>query len=256
MLCLASHPSFKLGFNKPLNTLFLHYQAMSSKLMLRGTSAAHSQAHFRFGFFVAAALAPDALSCYGASLVAGLAAGRFVPASVPLFPLVALVSVALIGPLRPSFDPAAALFSLLLERAALLSVVVFFSAVAFLALPPLLPTEVEAFFGLDALIVLAAEAFALLASFFGGATVVFDFLGGDLDTDLPAAALALAGAALCTVLADFGGDTLVLAFARTGDAFLGGDTLALLGLDSFGAVYFYVPGIFFLISGFLAVADR
>ena len=115
MLCSASHPSFKLGFNKPLNTLFLHYQAMSSKLMLRGTSAAHLQAHFRFGFFVAAALAPDALSCYGASLVAGLAAGRFEPANVPLFPLVALVSVAFTGPLRPSFDPAAALFSLLLE---------------------------------------------------------------------------------------------------------------------------------------------
>jgi len=115
---------------------------------------------------------------------------------------------------------------------------------------------VEAFFGLDALIVLAAGALALLISFFGGATVVLDFLGGDLDTDLPAAALALTGAALCTVFADLGGDTLVLAFARTGDAFLGGDTLALLGLASFGAVCFYVPGIFFLISGFLAVADR
>ena len=128
--------------------------------MVGGASAAHWQAHFRFGFFVAAALAPDALSCYGASLVAGLAAGRFVPASVPLFPLVALVSVALIGPLRPSFDPAAALFSLLLERAALLSVVVFFSAVALLALLPFLPTEVEAFFGLVALIVLPAGALA------------------------------------------------------------------------------------------------
>ena len=77
-----------------------------------------------------------------------------------------------------------------------------------------------------------------------------------MDTDLPTAALAFAGAALCTVLADFGGETLVLAFARTGDIFLGGDTLALLGLGSFGMVCFVVPGIFFLISVFLAVADR
>ena len=56
---------------------------MSSKLMLRGTSAAHLQAHFRFGFFVAAALAPDALLA-GASLVAGFSAGLLLPANVPL----------------------------------------------------------------------------------------------------------------------------------------------------------------------------
>ena len=77
-----------------------------------------------------------------------------------------------------------------------------------------------------------------------------------MDADLPAAALALTGAAPCTVFADFGGETLVLAFARTGDIFLGGDTLALLALGSLEVAYFFVPGIFFLISVFLAVADR
>ena len=41
------------------------------------------QAHFRFGFFVAAALAPDALLA-GASLVAGFTAGRLLPANAPL----------------------------------------------------------------------------------------------------------------------------------------------------------------------------
>ena len=145
---------------------------------------------------------PDALVC-GASLVAGLVASLFVPASVPLFAL-AFVTVAE----RLKLEPAAFVFKLAALTGLLLLDRVF--STAFLTTtfdPPVLPTVVVAFF--------TAEGGATLFL----ATTVLTYLTGDLEADLPEL-FALAAAAGATLDATLTGATLV-------GATLAGETLAL-----------------------------
>jgi len=137
-----------------------------------GRHALGLQAHFRFGFFVAAALVPDPL-LFGASLVAGFAASRLLPANAPLFALD-------FGSerFRPSLDPVVP-FSTLFDERPLLSVVFFAGAEDDLA-PLLFVIEVVAFFKLD------VDALGAPMLFFS--TTVFTSvllrLGGDLEVDL------------------------------------------------------------------------
>ena len=156
------------------------------------------QTHYRFGFFVAAALVPDALVA-GISLVAGFTASRLLPANAPLLPF-DLGTVA--ERFRPSLDPAVP-FSTLFDERPLLSVV-FFSAVL---APLLFATEVAAFFKLAGAAALTGAALFLSAP-------VLPFFGGDLELDLPAEAFAAAldfSAGVGAALADLGGETEVLA---------------------------------------------
>jgi len=166
------------------------------------------QAHFRFGFFVAAALAPDALLA-GTSLVAGFAAGLLLPANAPA--LLPFDFGSLADRFRPSLDPVVPFSTLFDERPPLLSAVFFAVAeddglaLAFLA------TEVAAFFRFeDAAAALEGGA----ALFFS--TSVLDFFRGDLELDRPALAFGAAFsffAGAIAAFADLGGETEVLARA-------------------------------------------
>lgn len=180
-------------------------------------------AHFRFGFFVAAALVPDALLA-GTSLVAGFAASRLLPANAPLLPF-PLGSVA--DRLRPSLDPAVP-FSTLFDERPLLSVVFFTAAFA----PLLFATLVAAFFKLT-----VAAAFAGAALFFS--TSILTFFGGDFELFLTADTLgATLGFSTGAVLVDLGGETEVL----------------LLVIVDAGA--FLAAGTYFLVSSLAFEAER
>lgn len=213
------------------------------------------QAHFRFGFFVAAALAPDALLA-GASFFAGFAAGLLLPANAPALLPFALGSLA--DRFRPNLDPAVPFSTLFDERPPLLSAVFFAVAeddglaLAFLA------TEVAAFFKF----VDAVVAFAGAALFFS--TSVLDFFRGDFELDRPALAFGAAFsffAGAIAVFADLGGETEVLAraiddaaavflaFAAPADDFLD-SSLALEALRLLLAVAFLSAS--FLSAVFLA----
>jgi len=149
----------------------------------------------------------DALVC-GASLVAGLAASLFVPASVPLFALT-FVTVAE----RFKLELAAFVFKLAALTGLLLLDRDF--STAFLSTtfdPPVLPTVVVAFF--------TAEGGATLFL----ATTVLTYLTGDLEADLPEV-FALAAAAGAAFDATLTGATL--AGTALTCATLAGETLAL-----------------------------
>jgi len=206
--------------------VLVHLPSVSFLQLILGRQFSALQAHFRFGFFVAAALVPDALSC-GASLVADLAAGRFEPASVPLLPLVAFVVVLVSETERfRSVLPPATSLTALFERT-LLSVV--FLAAAFLSL--LLAAAAEGF------LTEAEAGCALDATFLSTDGLLACFLSGDFDEDLPAVALGFSagagvallaalvgalGAGFVAVLADLAAATgaLVLGATVAGAAFL------------------------------------
>jgi len=178
------------------------------------------RAHFRFGFFVAAALVPDALLA-GASLVAGFAASRLLPANAPLLPFALLLGSVVAERFRPSLDAAAPLASTLLPRCCSAAEERLLLSVDIIAFPfprSRFSTEVAAFFKLawvDALVGAAAPFFASVS------VAVLLFFRGDFELDLPAAALVGAAAfgfsaAAGDVLAEeevLGGETEVLLFA-------------------------------------------
>ena len=182
-------------------------------------------AHFRFGFFVAAALAPDALLA-GASLVAGFAASLLLPANAPLLPF-DLGSVA--DRFRPSLDPAVP-FSTLFDERPLLSVVFF--AAAFV--PLIFATLVAAFFKLT-----GAAAFAGAVLFFSLSVLLF--LEGDFELYLNARA------ALSADTLDFSIEAVL--------AVLGGETEVLL-LVTITAGVFFAAGTYFLVSSLACDVER
>ena len=181
-------------------------------------------AHFRFGFFVAAALAPDALLA-GASLVAGFAASLLLPANAPLLPFLGSVA----DRFRPSLDPAVP-FSTLFDERPLLSVVFF--AAAFV--PLIFATLVAAFFKLT-----GAAAFAGAVLFFSLSVLLF--LEGDFELYLNARA------ALSADTLDFSIEAVL--------AVLGGETEVLL-LVTITAGVFFAAGTYFLVSSLACDVER